>query len=282
MRIDVYRRFVYMIILGMSALILMVPSVQAEALKDIAYAQADNDQQTLDIYRPDRAGENQPVVVYIHGGAWILGDKALSRQDISAYNDRGVILVSVNYRLAPKFKFPANISDIHTASHWVKDNIAAYGGDPENMVLVGHSAGGHLAALAGVGTEAHLPLALHYRGIVPVDTASYDITRANRSNLDRITRRSVVKTFGRHRKTLKAGSPLYQIDSQVSYNPFLLFVSSDRDNAVSGAHSFHQGLENSGQASTIHIIEGVSHKTMRELIFTPQSDIYTSILSLFN
>ena len=187
--------------------------VHADAIKNIPYTFTANAEQTLDIYRPDIVSFARPVLVYVHGGAWVAGDKGLDGAQVKTYINQGVILVSLNYRLAPGAKFPDNIKDIYAASDWITSNIKDYGGDPNNMVMVGHSAGAHLAALAGVGTKGHPPLASQYKAIIPVDTAGFDLTHRNRSNLDGITHRAIIKTFGRRIKTLKAGSPLHQIEA---------------------------------------------------------------------
>ena len=92
-----------------------------------------------------------PVLVYIHGGAWIIGDKR--EQGIPMLHElaeRGWVCVAVNYRLSPKATWPDQIVDCKRAIAWVRDHIAEYGGDPSFVAVSGGSAGGHLSALAAL------------------------------------------------------------------------------------------------------------------------------------
>jgi len=101
--------------------------------------------QTLDIYVPNKA-EKLPVVVFWYGGAWTAGDKSDYRFVGAALADRGFVAVLPDYRLAPAIKFPDFLDDGAHAVAWVQKNIAKYGGDPDRVVLMGHSAGAHIAA----------------------------------------------------------------------------------------------------------------------------------------
>ncbi|MCZ4500755.1 MAG: alpha/beta hydrolase [Marmoricola sp.] len=120
-----------------------------EVIRDINYRDGGS-RARLDIYRPEGVDlSNAPVLVQIHGGGWTIGDK--SQQGIILMNRmaaRGWICVAINYRLAPKNPFPAQIIDVKRAIAWTRENIASYGGDPSYLVLTGGSAGGHLSALA--------------------------------------------------------------------------------------------------------------------------------------
>ncbi|HET6153542.1 MAG TPA: alpha/beta hydrolase [Marmoricola sp.] len=126
---------------------LMKPGV--EVLRNINYRDGGS-RARLDIYRPEGVDlANAPVLIQIHGGGWTMGDK--SQQGLILMNRmaaRGWICVAINYRLAPRNPFPAQIIDVKRAIAWTRENIASYGGDPAYLVLTGGSAGGHLAALA--------------------------------------------------------------------------------------------------------------------------------------
>jgi acetyl esterase/lipase len=92
-----------------------------------------------------------PVLIQIHGGGWTIGHKA--QQGLLLMNRmaaRGWICVAVNYRLAPKYRWPTQIVDVKRAIAWVRENIAEYGGDPGYLVVTGGSAGGHLSSLAAL------------------------------------------------------------------------------------------------------------------------------------
>ena len=92
--------------------------------------------------------EGAPVLVYIHGGAWIIGDKR--QQGIPMMHElasRGWVCVAINYRLSPRATWPAHIVDCKRAVAWVREHIAEYGGDPGFIAVSGGSAGGHLSSL---------------------------------------------------------------------------------------------------------------------------------------
>jgi acetyl esterase/lipase len=89
--------------------------------------------------------------VQVHGGGWTIGDK--SQQGLILMNRmaaRGWVCVAMNYRLAPKHPFPAQIEDVKRAIAWTREHIASYGGDPSYLVITGGSAGGHLCSLAAL------------------------------------------------------------------------------------------------------------------------------------
>jgi acetyl esterase/lipase len=98
--------------------------------------------------------EQAPVLVYIHGGAWVMGDKR--QQGIPMMHElvqRGWVCVAINYRLSPRATWPAHIVDCKRAVAWVREHIAEYGGDPEFIAVSGGSAGGHLAALLALTAD---------------------------------------------------------------------------------------------------------------------------------
>ena len=101
------------------------------------------DAQTLDILTP--AGKHLPVVVYMHGGAFVNGSKDTHWMMPLPFLHMGCVVVNINYRLAPKHPFPAALEDACAAVQWVVDHIADHGGDPTRVILAGDSAGGNLA-----------------------------------------------------------------------------------------------------------------------------------------
>jgi acetyl esterase/lipase len=120
--------------------------------RDIPYDKsADDDQHTsLDIYTADPVEAGSPVMVFVHGGGFRVGDKASSK-DLDPKPEYftsklGYVLISTNYRLLPEGRYPRNVQDVANALAWVSDNIGRFGGDPERIFLMGHSAGASLVA----------------------------------------------------------------------------------------------------------------------------------------
>jgi acetyl esterase/lipase len=107
----------------------------------------------LDIWRrtdlPADAGA--PVLVQVHGGAWMMGEKRGQAQPLMGHlAERGWVCVTINYRLSPRAQWPDHIVDVKRALAWTKANIGEHGGDPSFVAITGGSAGGHLAALAAL------------------------------------------------------------------------------------------------------------------------------------
>jgi acetyl esterase len=103
----------------------------------------------LDLLVPAGDGPH-PVLVYVHGGAWVAGSPASHRKLTARFAESGILVASVDYRLAPEHRFPAAYDDCITAVEWVVRNIASYGGDPMRLAIGGDSAGANLAAATAI------------------------------------------------------------------------------------------------------------------------------------
>lgn len=120
-------------------------------ISNVAYA-ADGERTTLDLVLPvERLAAPAPVLLHIHGGAWIVGKRNQQAKPLLHHLARhGWVCIDINYRLGPKNRFPAMLTDVLRAIAWAKTNIAEHGGDPERIVLTGGSAGGHLTSLGAL------------------------------------------------------------------------------------------------------------------------------------
>lgn len=137
--------------------------------------------QRLDVYRPRAVRQGAPVVVFLYGGRWQSGSKDEYRLLGDALTRRGMVAVIPEYRLYPAVRFPGWVQDAARAVRWARDNAARYGGDPDHLIVVGHSAGAHTAALLALDErwlrEAGVPAGA-VRGFAalagPVDTVWTD------------------------------------------------------------------------------------------------------------
>ena len=121
-----------------------------ERQKDIAYGDC-HARQVLDVYRPSGGCAGAPVLLQIHGGGWVVGNKHEQALPLVYHlAARGWVVVTPNYRLSPKARFPDHLVDCKRALAWIRANIATHGGDPSFVAVTGGSAGGHLAALMGL------------------------------------------------------------------------------------------------------------------------------------
>jgi arylformamidase len=172
-----------------------VPSAAATRQSNINYdidsPVAIPSQNQLDLYTPDgtTAKDRRPVVVYVHGGAWVTGDKANQIQDkVSLFTGAGFVFASVNYRLSPssgdpatnpgRVKYPDHPHDVGEAIGWLARHVAAYGGDPDRIAFIGHSAGAHLVSLISTDPEyvaAYGVQQWQLIGTVSLDSDAYDI-----------------------------------------------------------------------------------------------------------
>ena len=128
------------------------PIDAASVERDVTYGKVGDVELKLDVYHPKQPNAKpQLAVVYVHGGGWRQGDKASGAGLIAMPElvKRGYLLFSINYRLAPKFKFPAQIEDAKCAIRYLRAHAKAYNLDPKRIGVFGGSAGGHLVALMG-------------------------------------------------------------------------------------------------------------------------------------
>lgn len=133
---------------------------------DIPYAPSGETHHLLDVYRPERTTEPLPVVMYIHGGGFRILSKDSHWGMGLAFAKRDYVVFLVNYRLAPKHRYPAAVEDVATALQWIVEHAHEYGGDASRLVLAGESAGANLAT--------SLALTTSYRREEPFARAIFD------------------------------------------------------------------------------------------------------------
>jgi acetyl esterase/lipase len=190
---------------------------------DLAYGDAGK-RNLLDVYHHRSRPEGCPVLVYVHGGAWVTGNK--NRQGLPIlyhFASRGWLCVAPNYRLCPDASFPDPLVDVKRVIAWVRAHAHEHGGDPAQIFMTGGSAGGHLSALAAL--TANDPT--FQPGFEDVDTSltaalplygDYDWLDTNgeraRRHLDRskfLTDKVLQCTLDDDRARWEQGSPLYHV-----------------------------------------------------------------------
>ena len=152
-----------------------------EITPDIPYVENGHRRQVLDVYTPEKSTkEDLPVVFWIHGGGWQVGDKSDVALKPKVLTERGFVFVSTNYRLLPDVEMDVLIRDVAKSLGWVHRNIAKYGGDPNRIFVGGHSAGAQLAALICIDDRYLKEQEVTFdvlKGCVPVDGDTYDIPK---------------------------------------------------------------------------------------------------------
>ena len=121
-------------------------AARTRTLLDVPYGP--DPKHRLDLYLPSAPVSSAPVLIFLHGGSWTHGYKEWMGFMALALVDLPAVFIAANYRLAPAHRFPAQLEDTLALLGWAQAHIAQHGGDPSRVFIGGHSAGGHLAALA--------------------------------------------------------------------------------------------------------------------------------------
>ncbi|MFZ2633305.1 MAG: alpha/beta hydrolase [Desulfosalsimonadaceae bacterium] len=129
---------------------LRAASRHCDLIKNIPYAPDGKPAHRLDVCRPVRQGSLRPMIMYIHGGGFTMCSKDTHRGIGQIYAANGYVVFNINYRLAPKYRYPAALEDVALAYQWIVTNAKTYGGDPERMIVAGESAGGNLTLALAV------------------------------------------------------------------------------------------------------------------------------------
>ena len=211
--------------------------ISAEPRKTIDVAYGNDPSQRFDVYWDDSA-ENAPVIVMLHGGAWAIGDKinrAVWQEKVAYWRPRGYVFISVNTRLLPDAAPADQAEDLARAVAVVQSKARTWGGNPRQVVLMGHSAGAHLAALVGTSTDYHRRHGIvDLKGAVILDTATLDLVALMRDNPARLYR----KAFGTEPANWRILSPSVQLDRGAP--PVLVVCSSRRNGVCDQARTFSE------------------------------------------
>ncbi len=238
---------------------------------------------SLDVYPPP-GGCPAPVVVWVHGGGWRAGDKSQQMPDkVRLAAEQGWVLVSVNYRLtdvpaAGDVGYPAHNEDVAAAIAWVHENIADYGGDPERIGLLGHSAGAQI--VSSVGTDerylaAH-GLALSDVGCVgALDTEGYDVARRAGAGIP-----AYRAAFGDDPAVWADASPMTHVATGKDIPSFLVVERGGPPRRY-GQQSFIAALRGAGVDVTVLDAGSLTHGEVNARIGAPGDDVMTAPLTDF-
>ncbi len=255
----------------------------AKVIHDVPYVSTPNGSpllRSLDLYVPARAGASpRPIVVYVHGGAWRMGDKRRVDEKPRLFLDAGFLVASVNYRLSPAVRHPAHVEDVAAALAWLRANAAAHGGDPARLVLVGHSAGAHLVALVATDVRrleaAGVPPGA-IRGVVPLDGAGYDIPAQIAANP--LARGMFESAFGADAAGQLDASPLRHARPGRKPPPFLLVHAGDRAASRAQAEALAAALERAGGRAALRHAPDKNHGSVNRDLGRPGDALTGAVL----
>jgi arylformamidase len=258
--------------LAASVLLLASPVIAAEfkVQRDVAYVEPKFERQTLDVYAP-ADGSNHPIVVWIHGGGWRQGDKRGVQQKPQAFVDKGCVFVSINYRFIPQVSVKEMTGDVAKAIRWAHDHAPEFGGNPQAMFVMGHSAGAHLAALVCTDDRylqaEGLSLSI-IKGCVPVDTAAYDIPqRFAQSDAAKSSEGKAI--FGDDPASHRDLSPITYVGKVKLIPPFLILHVADRADSKAQSEHFAKALKDAGLSASVVPAEGKTHGTINSDLGAP-------------
>ena len=234
---------------------------EARVLRDIAYG--DDPAQRLDVHLPATTTAGAPVIFMVHGGAWRLGDKAHEHfvgNKVARWQTRGLVVVSVNYRLAADVTPVAQAADVAAALVHAQRSAAAWGADAERFVLLGHSAGAHLVALLAA---APVPSGVRpWLGAVALDSGALDVVEIMSGPHLPLHRRA----FGDDPAVWRAASPWHAVAGKSA--PLLAVCSTQRRISCVQAERFATRLRSFGGRAEV-LREDRSHRAINEDLGTP-------------
>lgn len=238
--------------------------------RDLAYVEPRNERQMLDVYAPAE-GKDHPIVVWIHGGGWKAGDKKGVQKKPQAFVDKGFVFVSTNYRFVPNVTVKEMTGDIARAIRWIHDHAREYGGDPNSIFVMGHSAGAHLAALVCTDDRylkaEGLPLSI-IKGCVPVDVSVYDIPKRLKDS-GSVPPASVKTVFGESEEGHRDLSPVTHVARGKNIPAFLILHVADRPETRAQSHWLADKLKDAGVPAQVVAAEGTTHGTINSNLGLP-------------
>jgi acetyl esterase len=216
------------------------------------------------IYTPDGHGLF-PIVVYFHGGGWVLGSLEVVHGPCTVIANRAhAVVVSIDYRLAPEHPFPAAVEDCYAATKWVADNAALLNGDTERIAVAGDSAGGTLAAVVALmARDQGYPSLAYQLLIYPATDVRYDTASYAANGQDYFLTTDLMKWFHRHYLLSEdqaedwRASPLRAAD--LSGLPPAHVITAEFDVLRDEGEAYAARLQEAGVEATIRRYQGQIH-----------------------
>jgi acetyl esterase/lipase len=235
---------------------------EAKVHRGLAYTEPKNERQLLDVYAP-ATGKNLPVAVWIHGGGWKRGDKGDVHNKPKAFVEKGFVLVSINYRFVPSVTVDQIAGDVAKAIRWTHDHARDYGGDPDTILVMGHSAGAQLAALVCTDDRylkaEKLPLSI-IKACVPVDGDTYDVPMQIKT-VEEKRARSYRMSFG-DEASQKNLSAVTHVAKGKNIPPFLILHVADHPETRAQSQRLVKVLQAAGISARAFPAEGKNHTTI--------------------
>lgn len=255
---------------------------------DLAYVTSGSPQQQLDLYLPDSKGF--PTILFVHGGSLTSEDRKDAPYPMigEAFQKAGLGCAVINYRLGPENRWPAQPEDVVAALAWLKKNIAARGGDPGKIFLVGHSSGALLVALVSSDEKYLKKFGLSLKdiaGCVPMGSMlkhELNVTYMVGTSPERVKqafeRQAYLQIFGSP-EVFNDASPYRHISKQAP--PFLILVAEAEryePPILSQAEEFVAAAKQAGASAEVEVLKDRTHRTTINKMTEPDDPTLSRIL----
>ncbi|MCG2585050.1 alpha/beta hydrolase [Massilia sp. TS11] len=263
-----------MLIVASLFLAALAQGAELQVLRDQAYGP--DARQRYDVYLPAAPAKDAHIILMVHGGAWRIGDKRMGRtldNKSAHFTARGDVFVSTNYRMLPQADVATQAEDIARVLAAVQAKAAGWGVNPARVLLVGHSAGAHLAALLasapGIGARFGVQ---PWQATIALDSAAYDV--------EEIMKRRHLPlydpAFGTDPAQWQALSPQAQLKAPT--HPLLLVCSSERADSCPAARAFAARAQALGGRAEV-LPQPLNHGQINDKLGTPGD--YTAAVDAF-
>jgi arylformamidase len=255
----------------------MAQFASAKVSSTVVYGQ--HLRQQVDVYTPDDAVGDAPLVVFVHGGGWQIGNRSMVQAKPQHFKDAGYVFASAGYRLLPDAPVEQQAADLGAAIKALRAQAEAGGFDPDKIVLMGHSAGAHLAALVASDPTYAGEAFGAIRGVVLLDGAGYDVvTAAATPTMELPTLYKDV--FGTDPARQKALSPITHVGGKDAPHWLALYVAQ-RPGSKAQSEALTAALAKAGKDATAVAITGTDHGGMNRDLGTDAGKAQTEAVDAF-
>ncbi len=281
-----------LLLLGAAGGLELAVARASRRIADVAYVPTtdpdfDTRKHRLDLFVPRATGSAdaapRPIVIFIHGGSWTSGDKDTYTFIGRRLAQQGYVAAIISYRLAPSVQVPAMADDCARAVLWVQQHAAEYGGDSGRIYLMGHSAGGGLAALLATDDalfqrrgQPHNPV----RGVVLDDAAGLNMY-AYLQKLEYDNDEQYLVPFGRDPAQWRQTSAYFHLRAGGGQPRFVIFLGGETYPSIKKVgHEFQHRLAQVGNPAELIVIKGRHHVPMVLQLYFSKNIVYRKLREL--
>ncbi|MDA9555371.1 alpha/beta hydrolase [Pelobium sp.] len=252
--------------------------------KDLAYADA-GEENLLDIYHDDKTDSLQDVIVFIHGGSWNSGKKDSYWFLGNNFAKKGKVAVIINYPLSPKVQYKEMAFACAKAVAWVKQNISKYGGNPDRIFVMGHSAGAHLSALINQDPQyfAAAKTVNPIKGVILNDPFGLNMYHYMKLQMDTDDKYmpGFLKVFSKDEKNWIAASPMFKVNE--INNPYQIFMGGNTYQSIKiQTPAFYQALKESRKQVYFQRVDHKKHVGMITQMIFGWNQLYKDIIGFMD